>query len=57
MLKSFQNCERSATTLARIRSKASIGVPSGLAPVLSINGGIAPISTALATRSVPCRPM
>ena len=38
-------------------SKASIGVPPGLASVLSISGGTAPTRTALATREVPCRPM
>ena len=31
--------------------------PAGLASVLSISGGIAPSSTALATRLVPWRPM
>ena len=30
---------------------------AGIAGVLSMTGGIAPISTAFATRLVPCRPM
>ena len=34
-----------------------IGRPPGLAAVFSISGGTAPISTALATRLVACRPM
>ena len=37
-------------------SKASIGSPPGLASVLSISGGTAATSTALATRAVPWRP-
>jgi hypothetical protein len=40
-------------TPARIWSNASIGKPPGLAFVFSINGGTAPINTALATRLVP----
>jgi len=53
----LKNCERSARTLARIPSNASIGKPPGLAAVFSISGGTAPMSTALATRLVPWRPM
>ena len=45
------------TTLARIPSNTSIGMPPGLAAVFSISGGTAPISTAFATRLVPWRPM
>jgi hypothetical protein len=41
----------------RISSNTSIGSPPGLAGVLSISGVIALINTALATRSVPWRPM
>ena len=38
-------------------SNTSIGRPSGLAAVFSMIGGTAAISTALATRFVPWRPM
>jgi hypothetical protein len=38
-------------------SKASRGVPAGLAAVFSISGGMALTSTALATRCVPWRPI
>ena len=44
-------------TPARMRSNASMGMPPGLAAVLSISGGTAPTSTALARRAVPWRPM
>jgi len=37
-------------------SNAFSGVPSGLAWVLSISGGMAPTSTTLAMREVPWRP-
>jgi hypothetical protein len=57
MLSSFQNCERSVTTLARKPSNTEIGRPPGLADVFSISGGTEAISTALATRLVPCRAM
>src|SRR6266436_9216668 len=56
MLRSFQNCERSAWTAERSLSNSSIGVPPGLAAVFGISGGTALISTALATRWVPCLP-
>jgi hypothetical protein len=38
-------------------SNTSIGRPPGLAAVFTMMGGTAPISTALATRLVPWRPM
>ena len=44
-------------TPARMPSNTSIGRPPGLSAVFNISGGTAPISTALATRSVPWRPM
>jgi hypothetical protein len=53
----LKNCDRSASTAARIPSNVSIGRPPGLAAVFSISGGTAPISTAFATRDVPWRPM
>jgi|ERR1700693_5394178 len=40
---------------ARISSNTSIGKPLGLADVLSISGGIAPINTALAPHLSPCQ--
>src|SRR3984893_12008034 len=43
MLRSFQNCERSAWTLARSSSNTLMGRPPGLACVLSMSGGMAPI--------------
>src|SRR5690242_2798096 len=54
MLRSFQNCERSAWTAERSLSNSSIGVPPALAAVFGISGGTALISTAWATRWVPC---
>ena len=56
--------ERVAYTLGRVtvrsvaaeESKASIGMPSGLSAVRSMNGGTAETSTTWATRPVPCRP-
>ena len=42
---------------ATIVGKHPIGNPPGFAAVFSISGGTALISTALATRFVPCRPM
>jgi hypothetical protein len=39
--------------LLRSWSNTSIGNPPGFFAVLSISGGMAPISTALATRRVP----
>jgi len=56
--------ERQAEAFPELRPVSNIGitklieclidVPPGLAAVLSINGGIAPINTALATRFVAC---
>ncbi|MNV79134.1 hypothetical protein D3C71_1726700 [compost metagenome] len=54
---SLYNCERSAMEPARMPSKTSIGRPLGLVSVLSIKGGTAEISPALARRRVPWRPM
>src|SRR6266446_8825522 len=56
MVRSFQNCDRSASTAERIPSNTSSGKPPGLAAVFSISGGTAAINTALATRDVPWRP-
>jgi hypothetical protein len=41
----------------RSSSNTSIGTPPGLSAVWSMSGGTAEISAALATRSVPWRPM
>jgi len=46
----LEELERSARMEARIWSKTSMGRPPGLAAVLSISGGTAPMRTALATR-------
>ena len=43
--------------MARISSNAPMGRPPGLAAVFNISGGTAEMSTAIATRFVPWRPI
>ncbi|MNT76936.1 hypothetical protein D3C72_2159980 [compost metagenome] len=57
LARSMYSCERSASEAWRMPSNTSSGRPPGLASVLSISGGTAEISPALATRPVPWRPM